>query len=154
MPSINWQLLAFRDLSTAQLYKILAARSRVFVCEQNCAYLDPDGYDDKAQHLCGWSAVGNGLLAAYCRIFAPGIKYPECSFGRVLTDADFRGTGLARECMSRAMSTLQKQYPHSGIRISAQVYLQDFYESLGFVCVRGPYDEDGIPHFEMLRSPA
>jgi ElaA protein len=28
----------------------------------------------------------NGEIAAYCRIFSQGIKYPETSIGRVLTN--------------------------------------------------------------------
>ena len=38
------------------------------------------------------------------------------------------------------------------IRISAQRYLVKFYSEFGFVAVGEPYDEDGIPHIEMLLS--
>ncbi|MFG1491853.1 GNAT family N-acetyltransferase [Oceanospirillum sp. HFRX-1_2] len=38
-----------------------------------------------------------------------------------------------------------------GIKIGAQVYLQKFYESLGFEAVSEPYDEDGIPHIDMIK---
>ncbi|HXA47888.1 MAG TPA: GNAT family N-acetyltransferase, partial [Burkholderiaceae bacterium] len=37
------------------------------------------------------------------------------------------------------------------IRISAQQYLEAFYRSFGFETTSAPYDEDGIPHIEMLR---
>jgi ElaA protein len=38
------------------------------------------------------------------------------------------------------------------IRISAQQYLEKFYSEFGFETVSDPYDEDGIPHIEMLRK--
>ena len=41
--------------------------------------------------------------------------------------------------------------PHS-IRIGAQAHLERFYGELGFQRVSEPYDEDGIPHIEMLRA--
>ena len=36
-------------------------------------------------------------------------------------------------------------------RIGAQLYLQKFYESFGFVQDSEAYDEDGILHIDMLR---
>ena len=38
------------------------------------------------------------------------------------------------------------------IRVSAQAYLQQFYESLGFNRVGDDYMEDGIPHLPMRRE--
>ena len=38
------------------------------------------------------------------------------------------------------------------ITISAQCYLQKFYESHGFHKVGEEYLEDGIPHIEMIRK--
>jgi ElaA protein len=38
------------------------------------------------------------------------------------------------------------------IRIAAQAHLADFYGSLGFVTASEPYEEDGIPHIDMLRA--
>ncbi|MFP3941126.1 MAG: hypothetical protein ACLF0P_12520, partial [Thermoanaerobaculia bacterium] len=36
---------AFRELSRDELYDLLKLRARVFVVEQDCPYLDPDGRD-------------------------------------------------------------------------------------------------------------
>ena len=40
---------------------------------------------------------------------------------------------------------------NTGIRISGQGYLKGFYEALGFETIHGPYMEDDIPHYEMLK---
>jgi ElaA protein len=51
------------------------------------------------------------------------------------------------ECLAR----IERQYGRVPIRISAQAYLQDFYESFAFQTTGKEYLEDGIPHKEMLR---
>jgi ElaA protein len=146
--TIRWQWCGIDDLSARQLYKLLAARSAVFVIEQNCVYQDMDGLDLDAVHLIGWS----GPEVACClRLLAPGAKYPEASIGRVLTTALARGSGAGREMLSLAVNRLDQDYPAHATRIGAQAYLQKFYGDFGFRTVSDIYMEDGIPHVEMLR---
>ena len=145
----DWQWSAFDALTPAALYAVLAARSAVFVVEQSCAYQDLDGYDARAEHLVAWR---NGAVAAYCRAFPPGVKYAEASIGRVLTTSAFRGTGVGRDLVARALARLDAHHPGRGARISAQAYLERFYASFGFETVSAPYLEDDIPHVEMLRA--
>lgn len=147
---MTWHQSAFADLSSRMLYAILAARVEVFVVEQDCPYQDLDGLDAASLHL--WATDRDGRVSAYARITPPGSRFAEASIGRVLTCLDQRRTGLGRELMQRAMTLAEQRYPDSALRISAQQYLERFYAGLGFVFVRGPYPEDGIPHVEMLRS--
>ncbi len=150
VPALTWLESSFDGLSRPALYAILAARVEVFVVEQDCPYQDLDGLDASALHL--WAADPAGRIAAYARILPPGLRFPEASIGRVLTSLALRRTGLGRELMERAVDLAGRRFPGSGLRISAQQYLQRFYTSLGFEFVRGPYPEDGIPHIEMLRT--
>lgn len=147
---VNWQDLSFQQLSRDQLYAILNARVAVFVVEQDCPYQDVDGLDADGIHVIGTS--DNGEVLAYARILPPGKRFAEPSIGRVLTAAAGRGRGLGRELMERSLSVAGEHFPGQAIRISAQQYLEDFYRSLGFETVRGPYSEDGIPHLEMVRN--
>ncbi|HEY0404673.1 MAG TPA: GNAT family N-acetyltransferase [Pyrinomonadaceae bacterium] len=150
---IVWQWSAFADLSVNELYAILQARQRVFVVEQACPYLDADGYDARAWHLLGWVEEDEArILAAYARIFAPGVKYDEASIGRVMTHASMRGKGLGEALMGEALRRLESLAPKAPVRIGAQMYLERFYEKAGFRRVSAPYDEDGILHIEMLRA--
>ena len=144
---LQWQCLDFSALGSERLYAILRLRQEVFAVEQNSVYLDVDGKDLQALHLF---AEKDGRVLAYCRLLAPGAKYAEASIGRVVSAPEVRGTGAGRELMRQALEHCQQHYPDSGIRISAQCYLQRFYESFGFGSVGEPYDEDGIPHIEML----
>ena len=43
------------------------------------------------------------------------------------------------------------KYKETKITISAQLYLQKFYESHGFIAVGESYLEDDIPHIEMKK---
>jgi ElaA protein len=143
-----WRCVEFSELTTSELYAILAARSEVFVVEQDCIYQDPDDHDQRTFHL--WGQSDGQQLAAYLRILPPGEKYPEASLGRVLTRAPWRGTGLGKLLVAEGISRSRQLFPQIPLRISAQAHLENFYGAFGFVAISPPYDEDGIPHIEML----
>jgi len=148
LPTIQWQIARLEDFPLKPLYAILAAREAVFVVEQTCPYQELDGLDFQAHHLVGWA---EGRVAAYLRMLEPATRFAEPSIGRFLTTHDFRGQGLGREAMTRAIEFIASTYPGQNIRISAQTYLEHFYGSFDFRTVSEPYPEDGIPHIEMLR---
>jgi len=75
----------------------------------------------------------------------------EVSIGRVIVADAARGTGLGRQLMLRAFDAVKELYGNVPVRISAQAYLKDFYESLGFAAVSEIYLEDDMPHIEMLK---
>ncbi len=145
---LKWQCARLEDFSVAQLYAILAARESVFVVEQNCTYQEADGLDRKAVHLVAWSGPE---VAAYLRVLGPETRFAEPSIGRVLTTVPYRGKGLGRAAMARALAYAGSVYQGHNLRISAQTYLELFYASFGFKKITEPYLEDGIPHIEMLR---
>jgi ElaA protein len=149
---IDWQWRSYAELSPLEIHTIFAARQAVFIVEQACPYPDIDNKDLEALHLSGWAH--DQQLAAYLRLLAPGVSYPdEPSLGRIITTKVARGTGIGRELVMRGLEKLQQLYPNMPTRIGAQAHLQKFYGSLGFVQCSGPYDEDGIMHIEMLRPP-
>ena len=60
---IRWTCTPFADLAVADLYAALQLRSLVFVVEQTCPFLDPDGSDDQAHHLLAeFTAAENIVL--------------------------------------------------------------------------------------------
>jgi len=149
----DWQWSSFEQLSRDDLYAVIAARQEVFVLEQNCVYQDVDFVDQQAWHLLGWQTRDGVLqLVAYLRCVLPGVKYDELSLGRVLSVKSARGSGIGRELLAEGIRRAELQFPRQAIRISAQLYLEAFYRGFGFVATSAPYDEDGIPHVEMLRQ--
>jgi ElaA protein len=147
--TLRWQSSALDGFSAREMYDIMAARSAVFVVEQTCIYMDPDRHDYDAEHLVAWS--GN-TVAAYLRILAPDTAFDEPSLGRILTSADFRGSGLGKILVAKGLERLRLKYPKHAIRIGAQEHLEKFYAGFGFRQASDRYLEDGIPHIEMLIS--
>lgn len=143
---MKYQLFAFDQLTTQQLYDLLALRAEVFVVEQTSPYMDFDFLDQQALHLC---LFDGDKLAGYARILKPGLKFKEASVGRVVLSGAYRGKGLGRELMQRGMDEAMNTY-RAPLRIEAQQHLQPFYESLGFARVSDPYDWGGIPHVKMV----
>jgi ElaA protein len=146
---VNWQCKEFNLLTPAELYAILQLRSEVFVVEQNCVFLDQDNIDAKAFHLMGWE---QDKLVAYTRLIPPGIAYEEQSIGRVVTSASVRKSGIGRLLMKESILQCRKLFGNKPIKIGAQLYLKEFYSSLGFIPIGGIYLEDGIEHIHMLLS--
>ena len=144
---LNWVYKSFEELTTNELYTILALRSEVFIVEQNCVYQDVDGKDKKSFHLMAWN--GNELIA-YTRIVPPGISFSEASIGRVITSARYRGLGIGVTLLEKSIHHTLESYQTHQIRIGAQLYLQKFYEGFGFIAQGEEFLEDGIPHIEML----
>lgn len=151
---VKWQWKSFDQLSANDLYEILKVRQEVFAVEQNCAYQDVDDLDKSAWHLMAWnlSDPASPVIQAYLRVVFPAFKYPEPSIGRVLTVRQARGTGLGKKLLTHALAHIERVYASAPVRISAQLYLYDFYAGFGFEKVSEPYDEDGIPHIEMVRG--
>src|ERR1700754_3452518 len=98
---LNWQWCRFAGLGADDVYDALALRARIFVVEQDCAYLDVDGLDRQAWHLLGRDA--QGTLLAYLRVVDPGWKFDVPSIGRVVVDASRRGTRLGHELLSEGL---------------------------------------------------
>lgn len=150
---MQWTCGRLADLGSLALYEILALRAEVFVVEQACVYLDPDGLDLQTWHLQGRSE--DGSLQAYARLVPPLLKGPQQSnpmIGRVVTPSNARGAGQGRALMRQAIAECERLWPGQAVDINAQLYLQGFYASLGFVVRSAPYDEDGIQHIDMTRA--
>ncbi len=133
---------SFEDLTKAELYVILALRVQVFCVEQNCPYQDLDGQDQQAQHV--FIQEGNTVLA-YARILEG--ERDVYHIGRVVVNPDYRKKGLATKIMQASIGALKGK--QGKIEISAQSYLTDFYQGLGFKNTGQYYLEDDIPHEQM-----
>lgn len=154
---LHWLWKTFDQLSLEQLYDAIHLRQQVFVIEQECLYLDADGFDPACLHGLGYD--DHGALVAYARVLPPGVRYAEPSIGRVIVAEQLRGQGIGEALMKQAMARTAALHPDMPIRISAQARLERFYQRLGFVSVGDLYDDTGIPHLDMLapadvRAPA
>ncbi len=134
------------DLTAAELYAILRLRAEVFVIEQACAYLDPDGRDLEPATTHLWLPDGPAC-AAYVRVRTE----PEGGhrIGQVVTAPAHRGRHLTGRLLDEALSRLA-----GSVALDAQSHLVAVYERHGFVPDGPEFVEDGIPHTPMrLQRP-
>ena len=147
--NLEFKIISFNELSSAELYAILALRQAVFIVEQNCPFLDADGKDLDAYHVLIQDE--NGELMAYSRLLNRGVAYENYpSIGRVVSSPKARGIGAGIFLMEVSIKACIELYGRQTIKIGAQLYLKKFYESFGFVQIDEPYDEDGIMHIAMI----
>ncbi len=170
---VSFRRRAFDALTIRELHDLLALRSRVFVVEQACIYLDVDGRDPSAHHVLGFQAqrfeaqgfeaqgfeaqrfeaqgFEDDLLVAYARVLPAGARFCMPAIGRVVVAPEARGRGLARTLMREAMDAARELHGEGPLALAAQAHLERFYASLGFARMGDEYDEDGIPHVDMRR---
>ena len=141
-----WFCKKYNELSKLELYRVLKIRQEVFIIEQNCNYLDADGYDQNSTHL--FSVMENQIIA-YMRIVDAGVIYDHVTFGRILVNKNYRKQGLGREIIQRGLDLFSK---NETIVMSAQIYLKKFYQEFGFKCSGEEYLEDDILHIKMVRN--
>ncbi|QXC34367.1 GNAT family N-acetyltransferase [Aeromonas sp. FDAARGOS 1407] len=148
---MNWILKPWSELTTDELYELLALRAEVFVVEQTCPFQDLDGLDRRegVWHLLGYRG---DLLAAYARVIAPGIGDDSgAAIGRVVTSPRARGDGLGHQLIGEAVKACEVRWPAHSIWLGAQAHLQGFYGQHGFVAEGEGYLEDDIPHIGMRK---
>ena len=146
---LDISIKTFEQLSLEELYLLLQLRSEVFVVEQDCVYQDIDAKDQTALHIIGKK---NNMIVAYTRVFKGGDYFKEASIGRVVVAQKERHLNYGQQIMEASISAIKKSYNTNEIKISAQKYLEKFYNNLGFNIIGDPYLEDGIPHIAMLKN--
>lgn len=145
---MQWFLKSFDEFTLDELYSMLRLRAEVFVVEQEAAYQDVDNKDQKALHVF---AVDRNEVVAYTRLFKAGDYFDKASIGRVVVKPSHRGLGLGHELLKRSLNYTDT-HQYGALHISAQTYLQKFYETYGFYVVSDLYLEDGLPHYGMDRD--
>jgi ElaA protein len=136
------QRAAWDALAPVTAYRLLQLRAAVFVVEQRCAYLDPDGRDLEPGALHYW--IGDVDAALRLLVEPDGAR----RIGRVVTSAGARGRGLAAALLRAAIADVGER----PIVLDAQSHLTDWYRRFGFTVDGADFVEDGIPHTPMRRS--
>ncbi|WP_298550467.1 GNAT family N-acetyltransferase [uncultured Algibacter sp.] len=143
------KIKSFKKLTNYELYNLLQLRSEVFVVEQDCVYQDLDGKDENSFHVLGFK---NKKIVAYTRIFKPGDYFKEASIGRVVVAKNERQHKYGFDIMDASDEAIKNHFNETTIKISAQVYLKKFYNSLGYNAIGEEYLEDNIPHIAMIKK--
>lgn len=127
-----------------ELEQAFRIRMRVFVKEQGVAEdIELDADDRRAIHLL---AFAGGRAVGTARVVT---RRDRAKIGRMAVLKNYRGKGIGRKLLSRAIATARKHGARQ-IYLHAQVAVIGFYESMGFHCAGSIFDEAGIPHRKMI----
>ncbi len=124
-------------------------RYQVFIVEQNIDIDEEfDGTDaDAVLFLIYFKTKAIGT----CRYrIVKGAIIP----GRIAIVQSARGKGYGKLMMQWLHDYLDGLYPKRVMKIHAQVYLTQFYESFGYVPIGKTFTEAGIVHQAMIRKKA
>lgn len=146
METLVWR--RFDAFDVAELYAVLKLRVDIFVVEQSCAYPELDGRDPAAEHLL---AYADDTLVGTLRLFPPDGS-GAARIGRVAVAPSVRGGGLGRRMMHAGIARACQHDGATPIELDAQLQLEAFYGSLGFVRIGPDYLDAGLPHCNMRRG--
>ena len=169
-PTMTWKTLSFSDFDAKTLYQYLQLRSKVFVVEQKCVFLDMDGEQDfNAQHILGFchnpsddmlkgdeTAMAPLELHACARWYITNekVKYqdffiPVIHLGRIITSVEIRGHRIGQDLVRLCIKEIRNHHSVCDIDITAQSYLESFYMIFGWKITGHQFLLDGIPHTPM-----
>lgn len=148
---LRWEQKTLDRCAPSEVLAFTKLRTDVFFLEQHITEeeIDRFDFDRLTQHL--WCVDGTETVG-YVRVVHHDYAEPEdrgvaTSIGRLVVDARYRGSGIARGLMTRALTHIG----HAPAVLHAQTYIQNFYASLGFEPFGDVFDEAGIEHIRMLR---
>lgn len=144
---MNFEIVKFNDLTVDDMYEIAKSRFEVFVCEQEIT--EEQDFDDKDKLCHHVMLKEDGRIVAYSRIVPKGLGYDYVSIGRVLVLDSHRRKGIAQKMMKVCLEFIKSNLDENIIVLSAQEYVKDMYESVGFEVASEVYDEVNIPHVKM-----
>ncbi len=149
---MRWEDKTLSEATPAEVLGWCKLRTDVFFLEQRITEeeIDAADWDPRTRHI--WALDGETTVG-YVRVVTtekpdPRDQSVATSIGRLVVATEYRGSGIARELMRRAIDSAGD----SAIVLHAQTYIEDFYASLGFESFGDTFDEAGIPHIRMVRA--
>ena len=138
-----------RVVSAHAMQDAMAIHRVVFIEGQDVPEsIEIDDYDD---FPCEKDGVVHGLLRFEGEPVATGRFVPDATeaatakVGRVAVLPSYRGRGLGR-AMMRWLEAEAQRVGYRGVRLSAQLHAQGFYEGLGYVAHGDVFLEADIEH--------
>jgi predicted GNAT family N-acyltransferase len=135
------EITVTRDIATC-----LIIRRAVFIVEQGISEADDlDGLEDVAIHLL---ATVESVPVGTARLL---VKGNIGKIGRVSVLADYRGHGIGKALILKALDVFAEDSAIAVARLSAQANAISFYEPLGFEATGDVFMDAGVPHRDMVR---
>ncbi|SFU47903.1 acyl-CoA thioester hydrolase, YbgC/YbaW family [Polaromonas sp. YR568] len=124
-------------------------RTAVFVEEQGIPMeMEWDEADNTAVHAVAYNRLGQGIATGRLVTQAEGVG----KIGRMAVHQVLRGSRVGGEILHTLMG-VARQRGDREVMLYAQRSAEGFYQRLGFVPRGEPFEEVGIPHIEMVKTP-
>lgn len=148
MTTLSWQWQQLTDMTALQLFQVLHLRAKIFVVEQQDAYLDPDDIDLHAWHAQAYQA---DQLIGYGRVYLD--PQGRVKIGRIVVAQEYRGRGIASQLMTEILRWIGQHptYQSLAMILNAQHHLEKFYGQFGFTACSEAYLVGPILHIDMQR---
>jgi ElaA protein len=148
MTTLAWQWQQLPHMTSLQIFQVLHLRAKIFVVEQQDAYLDPDEIDLHAWHV---QAYQQDQLISYGRVYLDAEG--RVKIGRIVVAQECRGQGIAQQLMTEILRFIgqHEAYKSLNLILNAQHHLEHFYEQFGFQACSEPYLVGPIMHIDMQR---
>jgi ElaA protein len=140
---MNFKAKFFDELATLELYRIVQARTEIFLLEQRIICQDFDGVDLNALHCF---LEQDGKVMAYLRAYR--VEGGDVKIGRVLSIT--HGIGLGTKLMQQSIGAIREKMGDGSIVLNAQQHAEGFYAQLGFKVASPVFMEECIPHVKMV----
>jgi len=129
---------------SAQRANAETLRREVFIIEQNVPMeLEWDEMDAVSLHAVAIDESG--------QVIGTGRLLPDGHIGRMAVKRSNRQSGIGGAILSALMQEAKRR-EHSAVMLNAQIQVQAFYESYGFVREGDEFMDAGIPHVHMHKT--
>ncbi len=124
-------------------------RTAVFVKEQGIPMeMEWDEADNTAVHAVAYNGLGQGIATGRLVRQAEGVG----KIGRMAVHRTLRGSRVGGEILHMLMN-VARQRGDREVMLYAQRSAEGFYQRLGFAPRGEPFEEVGIAHIEMVKTP-
>ncbi|AYQ29547.1 MULTISPECIES: YbgC/FadM family acyl-CoA thioesterase [unclassified Polaromonas] len=124
-------------------------RTAVFVKEQGIPMeMEWDEADNTAVHAVAYNGLGQGIATGRLVTQADGVG----KIGRMAVHRVLRGSRVGGDILNTLMAVARERGDRE-VMLYAQRSAEGFYQRLGFAPRGEPFEEVGIPHIEMVKTP-
>jgi YbgC/YbaW family acyl-CoA thioester hydrolase len=128
-----------------------AIREAVFVNEQGFALeIEKDAYDAISVHTVAYNRLGKPLATGRLLPASLVDGVQTSKIGRMAVHRVMRGSKLGRDILNSLVAAA-KARGDAQVLLNAQWNAQNFYAKQGFTAQGEPFDDEGMPHIEMVK---
>jgi YbgC/YbaW family acyl-CoA thioester hydrolase len=126
-------------------------REAVFVNEQGFALeIEKDAFDATSLHAVVYNRLGKPLATGRLLPTSVVDGVQTSKIGRMAVHRVMRGSKLGKDILSTLVEAA-KSRGDKQVKLGAQWNAQNFYAKQGFTAQGEPFDDEGMPHIEMVK---